>query len=242
MWGNSRSARAFGDSLIAGGRRFRFPRLSWPRQRSHASTGFRFLAQRIGADYPPNESGRLITLSSLVDPDVACDTTLMLAWYIVEELRRDVLVIDGGFADSAFSRRLGFEDGPGLTELLRGKAELDDVLQSARDRVWILPAGTHPPGVAANFPAERISEVLNQARERFAYVLLEHGPIRSDTRYLAFAAEADLVLLLAEEGRTRMSDIEESQSLFGEHRITDVRLLLATPSPGRKKGRDEGLE
>lgn len=196
------------------------------------STSFRFLAQRIGREFPAAEHGHVLTLSSLVAADVASDTTLMLAWYLATELDSRILLVDAGYRDNALSRRLGHDQAKGLDNLASGESALDAMIVPVAERVALLPCATAQRGVAAPFAGERVANLLQQARANFDYVIVQHGRVDSDSRFLSFAEEADLLLLLVEEGRTKTGDIEASQTILSDHGIRNVGLLLTKPGQG----------
>jgi hypothetical protein len=46
---------------------------------------------------------------------------------------------------------------------------------------------------------------------------------------LVFAAKADLVLVLVEEGVTQLSELDRCLDTFSSHQIAGVRLVLCAP-------------
>jgi Mrp family chromosome partitioning ATPase len=196
------------------------------------STSFRFLAQRIGRDLPVTDKGHVVTLSSLVHPHVASDTTLMLAWYLASELECRILLVDAGYRENALTRRLGHDGAKGVDNLASDDAALDELTIPVADGVALLPCGTLQRGVAVPFAAERVTRLLQQARDAFDYVIVQHGRVDSDSRFLSFAEQADLLLLVVEEGRTKTSDIEASQNILSDHGIRKVGLLLTKAGQG----------
>jgi Mrp family chromosome partitioning ATPase len=205
---------------------------------ANASTSFRFLARRIGNDLPADD-GRTIVLSSLVDGPSSGETASMLAWYLRDELACDVLVIDGGFRDGALSAHFGLQDSPGLLNSIRSGSKFQDHAKRIAEGISLLPVGTGS-SETQNFDSALVARLLKAAQEKWPYVVVLHGPVGSDTRFVAFGAMADLVLLLAEEGGTRLAEVEAANELYHQNGIAGVQLLMTSGGSGPGDAPEEG--
>jgi Mrp family chromosome partitioning ATPase len=226
--------REFDPKLaLAAARRWSMPQLFRRAAPANASTSFRFLARRIGHDLPP-EAGRVITLSALVASDRASETLSMLGWYLHEELARNVLLIDGGFRDCELSRYFGRDGERGLSDILREDAALAECAVSVAPGIELLPGGTDIARPGEVFDPRKVERLLKDARGKWSYSLVAHPNVSSDTRYVTWGTLSDLVLLLAEEGGTRLANVEAANEIYHQNAVPQVQLLMTGGAPGAK--------
>lgn len=209
----------------------------WPRREAgahddrHASRSFRYLSRRIAAELAGRERGALVVLSSACRPSVMTETAMMLAASLAREVAAKVLLVDGSLRGGLLSTRFGLEAEAGLVDLLRNPelAVCDIARTLPLESVAFLPVGS-PLDRALHSSRIDVTRVTDALRDSFDMILLAQGPIGGDTRYLPFAAEADLVLLVAEETMSKLDQIEEAEALFNAQGIPDVRLILSQPA------------
>jgi len=60
----------------------------------------------------------------------------------------------------------------------------------------------------------------------FDYVMIQQPAILEDRGFLRFAASADAIILLVEEGRTNMDDLAQCRMVLDGHQIENVRVVL----------------
>ena len=116
-----------------------------------------------------------------------------------------VLLIDADLRQPRCHTALGLPPSPGLSDLLTGRVNTEPV-QTNVENLSLLPAG-HP---AAN-PTELLTswlmcKLLQEARERFEFVVLDSPPILVVSDGLLLANLADGVVFVAESGRSRQDD------------------------------------
>lgn len=209
----------------------------WPRREvgahdhQHASRSFRYLSRRIAAELSGQEHGSIIVLSSVCRPSVMTETAMMLAASLAREVAARVLLVDGSLRGGSLSTRFGMEAEPGLVDLLRDPdlAVRDLAKPLPLENVAFLPVGS-PADRAIHSTRIDVTRLTDALRAGFDMILLAQGPISGDTRYLPYAAEADLVLLVAEESMSKLDEIEEAEALFSAQGIPDVRLVLSQPA------------
>ncbi|HEY1384572.1 MAG TPA: hypothetical protein VGF43_13200 [Dongiaceae bacterium] len=198
---------------------------------SAAVLSYRFLARQIDVDLPHTGGGRTILISSSVPQASSNEAVLMFAHAMVAELGSQILVVDGTLGDAAVGDLLGHAGDAGLIDFIHDhdRSVADLIKPTSRRNICILPAGRPRSGDLQPMEAARVVSLYTQARNRFDYILIQQGPIILDTRYLIFAAKADLVLVLVEEGVTHLSELDRCLDTFSSHQIADVRLVLCAP-------------
>lgn len=89
-----------------------------------------------------------------------------------------VLLIDGDMRRPAAHRIFNQPLGPGLSEYLRGEVAIEDCVQETpMEGVWILPAGRWTPITTQCLVGGYWSELLNEVRERFDFVIVDSPPV-----------------------------------------------------------------
>jgi succinoglycan biosynthesis transport protein ExoP len=149
---------------------------------------------------------------------------------------RSVAVVEADLRDPGLAAALGLEAGPGLADVLVGRASLESALQPLPgERVVVLTAGTvaETPGELLGSPA--MGRVLSQLEDRVDVVLVDAPPALAVTDALPLAARAEGVVLTAQIGRTVVADlvrmVEELQRVGAT--LCGVVVLEAEPDTMR---------
>ena len=208
--------------------------LRWVQPRPPAATGglsFRYLARQIDIDLPLNGRGRTILVSSPAPLGLSNEANLMFAHCLATELGRRVLMVDGTFSDRGVGSALGHAGAPGLLDVVceQGFSLAQLVQPTACENVWLLPAGRTAVPHTLPIEATRIAAFYAEACGRYDYVLLQQGAIYAESRYLQFARQADMVLVLVDEGVTPVDVLNRCTTVFRDHQVPNVRLIVSVP-------------
>jgi Mrp family chromosome partitioning ATPase len=196
-----------------------------------ASRSYRYLARQIASERPYAEGGRTILVSSLVPLELSNETLLMFAYFMRDELGCSILLVDGTFREGGIGARLGHNGAPGFLDLVYGNERWagELVRPTQRRGIFALPVGRPPPLPVLPIQEENIATLFREVRRSFDYVLVQQTSILDDTRYLRCAGDADLILLLIDEGVTSSEELERCKKVFRDYQIANVRLVLSTP-------------
>jgi capsular exopolysaccharide synthesis family protein len=127
---------------------------------------------------------------------------------VVAETGRRVLLIGADMRRPRIGELLGIEGGVGLSNLLAGQRELDEVLQEWGDSgLVVLPCGPIPPNPSELLGGPRMSEVLAACAERFDLVIIDTPPLRPVTDAAVVAANADGAILVFWHGHTKRNHL-----------------------------------
>jgi len=117
-----------------------------------------------------------------------------------------VCLVDADIRRGQVHGAFGIPRGPGLAEVLQGKAPFDLACRHARvgefRRLAVLPSGgpaTSPPGLVGSV---RMRELLAQLREHYDLVVVDTPPVNILTDAALVGAHADGVLLVVRAGST----------------------------------------
>ena len=126
-----------------------------------------------------------------------------------------VLLVEADLRRPGLGASLGLEGGPGLSEVLAGRAEVADALRpGGLDGLQVLPAGSVPPNPSELLGSPPMADLVDTLRTRFDTVLLDAPPVLPVTDSVVVAAVTDGVLLLVRWGRTGRTEVAEAVAML----------------------------
>ncbi len=113
------------------------------------------------------------------------------------------ILVEGDLRLPRVADYLGVEDSAGLTTVLAGRADLDDVLQPYGDTgLSVLAAGPIPLNPAALLGSRHMSELLQRLRDRADLVIVDSPPLLPVADAAVLARQADGAVLVVKHGKT----------------------------------------
>ncbi|WP_413785796.1 polysaccharide biosynthesis tyrosine autokinase [Intrasporangium zincisolvens] len=142
-------------------------------QRAEAFRSLRTNLQFIDVANPPKS----IVVTSSLPGEGKSTTTANLALSLAET-GLSVVVIEGDLRRPRLLDYLGFEGSVGLTDVLVGRVEVDDVLQPfGRTGLRLLGAGPIPPNPSELLGSANMERLVEDLCNRFDYVLIDAPPL-----------------------------------------------------------------
>ncbi len=126
-----------------------------------------------------------------------------------------VVAIDCDIRHPSFARLMGGDAEPGLADLLRGDAQLQDVLRKdpVTDMIYV-PAGRGGPETLGLFMSEAMGRLLQALRHDYDFVLMDAPPAHAMTDTRAIAQIADATLLCVRWGSTPRAVVQNAIDLL----------------------------
>ena len=118
----------------------------------------------------------------------------------IARLGNKVLLIDADLRRPNVARTFKIESTPGLSEVLRGEASIDEATKPGwTDGLYVLPTKVDPE--ASDLLVRRFIEVSDDARSRYDMVIVDTAPLLgvADARSLAPAASGVLLVVAARQ-------------------------------------------
>lgn len=150
----------------------------------------------------PDDPPRRIVVSSSLPGEGKSTVAANLAITIAASGQR-VVVIDGDLRRPTVAKAFGLVPGVGLTDVLIGRAELNQVLQPWGDtgRLYVLGAGAIPPNPSELLGSKAMQNVLDELA-KYAVVLIDAPPLIPVTDAAILSARTDGALVVAYARRT----------------------------------------
>ncbi|MGP3920755.1 polysaccharide biosynthesis tyrosine autokinase [Nonomuraea sp. 10N515B] len=191
----------------------RRPLIAGDRSSSMRSAAYRALhanLQFIGIDRQPKS----LMVTSCLPNEGKSLTSSNLAIALAQEGWR-VLLIDGDLRRPRLPDYFGVEGAVGLTDVLIGKAQLDDVVQRWGELdLYVLLSGQTPPNPSELLGSRGMGQLIEGLTRSYDMVIIDAPPLLSVTSDATLAAACDGVLLVARYGKTRHEHIVRAQDLL----------------------------
>jgi capsular exopolysaccharide synthesis family protein len=109
---------------------------------------------------------------------------------------RQVLLIDTDFRRSRIHQLFGIERNLGLSSVIRGETQVDDVVQSVGiDNLHVMTAGPVTGNPSELLTSPEFGELIEIVRQKYEFVVIDSPPMLAVTDPSAVAARVDGVLL-----------------------------------------------
>ena len=162
---------------------------------------------------------------------VACNLAIALA-----DSGARVVLVDADVRRPQVADRMGLEGAAGLTDVLIGRAEVDDVLQPwGRDGLTVLPAGAVPPNPSELLGSAGMSALLMHLADEFDHVVIDAAPVLPVTDAAVLSTIADGVLMVVATSRTQTADARSARAALDR---VGARVVGAVLSMVPTKGAD----
>jgi capsular exopolysaccharide synthesis family protein len=159
----------------------------------------------------------LITSPSQGNGKTTVATNLALS---ISQGEQEVVLVDADLRRPAIHKGLDMSKEPGLSDLIRNKADIDEVVRTwYGGDVKVVTAGNIPPNITEVVGSKRIGSILADLRERFELIIVDAPPLIIADSY-NLASRVDGVILVMEPGQTaeeQARTIKEQLDRSGAH-------------------------
>ncbi len=115
---------------------------------------------------------------------------------------QEVVLVDADLRRPAIHKALDMAKEPGLSDLIRNRADLDEVIRNwYGSNMKVITAGNIPQNITEVVGSKRIGSILGDLREKFEIVIVDAPPLIIADAY-NLASRVDGVILVMEPGKT----------------------------------------
>ncbi len=200
---------------------------------SAASEGYRGLRNNLNFLNFEHKYGTLL-VSSAVPGEGKSTVAANLAVVLANAGWRVALVVCD-FRQPTTREFFQLEDEHGLSDVLLGTKELDEVLQAPQgiERLQVVVAGDAPPNPSEWLGSSRMEKMMTTLKQSVDYVILDTPPILAVSDSTSVARWADGALIVSRIGVTRKDEAEKAHAQLeraGAHVLGVV--VLGVKEPG----------
>ena len=150
-------------------------------------------------------------------------TTLVNLAYICAQGGYTTLMIDGDLRRPRLHTFFDINNSVGLTNYLTTELMLEDViLQTSVDNLYFMPSGILPADAAGILNSRRMSELIQDVKQRFDLVLVDSPPILGVSDASVLASEVDLTMIVVQHRklpRNMLLRVKQAVENVGGHVI-----------------------
>lgn len=150
-------------------------------------------------------------------------TTLVNLAYICAQGGYTTLMIDGDLRRPRLHTFFDINNSVGLTNYLTTELALEDViLQTPVDNLYFMPSGILPSDAAGILNSRRMSELIQDVKQRFDLVLVDSPPILGVSDASVLASEVDLTMIVVQHRklpRNMLIRVKQAVENVGGHVI-----------------------
>ncbi len=162
--------------------------------------------QFLNVDDPP----KVIMVTSAL-PSEGKTTTVVNLGLALADAGRTVTIVEADVRRPKVTRYLGMVGGTGLTNILAGTADLDDVIQRYGERdLNVIASGPTPPNPGELLSSSHMLSLLEELRGKNDFVLVDAPPLLPVADSTGLAVYMDGVLLSLRYGSTRREQLQQA--------------------------------
>ncbi|WP_153505263.1 polysaccharide biosynthesis tyrosine autokinase [Cumulibacter manganitolerans] len=175
---------------------------------SHAPRAEAFRVLRTNLQFIDVDSdSKVFIMTSPLPGDGKSTTAVNLAITLAQAGQR-TLLIEGDLRRPKTSEYLGLESKVGLTTVLIGKIDLDDVIQPwGDDGLHVISSGAIPPNPAELLQSRQMETVLDRLRRHYDVILIDAPPLLPVADAAVLARQADGAILVVRHGKTTKDQV-----------------------------------
>lgn len=214
---NHESSFAIHDSIVA-----------YHDKAAEITEQYRALRSRLTAQNTTAENS-VVAITSSIPQEGKSVTTLNLSWVMAEIKHFRILMIDGDFRRSSLANMLGISEYPGLADLLRGEARLNEVIRpTPLPNLSVITAGTTQEFNAAELlSTQKTGNILQECKRRFQYTFIDTPPASTVSDATVLAPWCTGVLFVVRMGKTPEPIAKSTIRLLQANNVNIIGCVLA---------------
>lgn len=181
--------------------------------RSQVTEAFRTL--RTNLEFAAvNQTLRTLLVTS-PGPGEGKTTTAANLAEIIAQGERSVILLDADLRSPKVHRLLSLPNKVGLSDLVRGKLELQSVMQKSEgnSNIEVITSGELPPNPAELFGSIRLEQILDEIRLSTDVIIIDTSPMLV-TDATILSAKTDGVILVIQSGKTNIVNARNAIEQF----------------------------
>ncbi len=184
--------------------------------KSHVAEQYRIMRTNIKS-LSPDRNIKSVVFTSALREEGKTITSCNISFCFSQEPERRVILLDADLRRPGIHKIFNIKKTPGLSEILRGSAQLEDFLREpAFKNLYIVPAGDTPPNPSELLGSSKMRTLIENLRERFDYMFFDCAPIIPVTDAGVLGSLCDGVILVVRASSTGALDVERAYSLVKE--------------------------
>jgi capsular exopolysaccharide synthesis family protein len=193
--------------------------------RSHVAEAYRTLRSSIGFAAVEG-SLRTMMVTSASKGEGKTVTSLNLAIAMALDGKR-VILVDSDLRRPSIHKRLNLPQGPGLTDVLVGQAEVEEVLNATEVAgLRVMTAGPIPPNPAELLNSAPMDRLIEQLRDLADVVIFDSAPCIPVSDSIVLSPKVDGVVLVVHAGETKKAAVKHTREMLDRARARTLGIVF----------------
>jgi capsular exopolysaccharide synthesis family protein len=194
--------------------------------RSMVAEQFRIIRSNLQYVLNKKEKSTILFTSSFSGEGKSYVTTNMGA--VLALAGKKVVILEFDIRKPKLLSGLGLPKGPGITNYLIGKAELQDLIKPVpeTENLFVLGCGPIPPNPAELLLDKKMDEMFAWLKENFDMVLVDTAPVGMVSDAMTLSKYADSTLYLVRQGHTFKKQIGLIDEFYKEEKLPKVSIII----------------
>ncbi len=174
--------------------------------------------------------GNLIMVTSALAGEGKSYTAVNLAMSIAAEMDNTVMLVDADVARPSLLRMLNLPPSPGLLDVLKGEAEMSNVLlRTSIEKLTLLPSGTPHPRSTELLASDAMRLLLDDIAKRYPdrIIIFDSPPLLLTTEARVLATQMGQVVMVVQAEKTLRADVQRALATI---EACPVRMMLLNMS------------
>jgi capsular exopolysaccharide synthesis family protein len=167
---------------------------------------------------------KVIMLTSASPDDGKTLTAVNLALVLGESYRRRVLLIDADLRRPSLGHVADVATAPGLSEALKAPTDQKLAILQVTPTLMLLPAGRPDPDPMGGLTSARMRQILEDASQRFDWVILDAPPMEPMADAGLLAQMVDGAVFVVRAGQTQYPLVQRAIDALGRERVLGIVL------------------
>ncbi len=130
------------------------------------------------------------------------------------------LLVDGDLHRPTIHSLLGVSRGPGLFEVMRGRAAIQDAVRpTSMQDLWVIPSGYPREAIGDWYVEGEFHRLLQELRPNYDVIFVDAPPTVPAIEPILMADHVDAILVVALAGRTPLAMVRRSMQILAP--VTD---------------------
>ncbi|MFL0163645.1 CpsD/CapB family tyrosine-protein kinase [Candidatus Clostridium helianthi] len=125
-----------------------------------------------------------------------------------------VIIVDCDLRKPSVHKNFKLSNLSGLSEVLIGKEDLDNVIQSRNENLDILTSGKIPPNPSEMLSSTAMTNLIQKLGEKYDMVILDSAPLQAVTDAQILSTKVDGTILVVRAQRTNRESVIDAKNLL----------------------------
>jgi len=177
------------------------------------------------------------TITSATPQEGKTLTSLNLGLSFAELRNRRTLVVEADLRLPQFEKLLGIEQSKGLTDLLAGEADVDEVIQQVGpNRLHVITAGPRANDRAVEMLSRnRMAALMKTLRGRYDHLIMDTPPVIELADAGILGTLSDEVLMVVRMNRTPKALVDQAIRTLESYNAPVAGLIATDQKPRRRR-------